>query len=182
MHYWGPSQGPAPHLCLRPHLDRWSGSGPWFCKFYKQKCEYVSRVAPSHHWCLWPRLDRWSWLGLWLIMFTNSFHSGVGGVDKRIYTYLSLNLRPSPRRSCTQSGASQLHGLENTAIYRTAAAARSKSPLEPARSRRGARNGRSSLLRAAFTAPQPLGARNGRSSPLRAGSRTPRKLMKKEKT
>ena len=46
--------------------------------------------------------------------------------------------------------------LENPAIYRTAAAGRSKWPLEPARSRRSARNGCSSPLGAAVRSKWPL--------------------------
>ena len=56
-----------------------------------------------------------------------------------------------------ESRASQLHRLENTIGYRTAAAGRSEWPLEPARSRKCARNRRSSPIGA--TGPLEMAAR-----------------------
>ena len=60
-----------------------------------------------------------------------------------VWIYLSLNVRPSLRGRGAQLGS----GFEDIAIYRTAAAGRSKWLLEPARGR--ARNGCSSPLGAA---------------------------------
>jgi hypothetical protein len=90
--------------------------------------------------------------------------------------YLYLNLRSSLRAPGVLSELSSQPGLENTAIYRTAAAGRSKWPLAPARSRRSARNGCSSPLGAAMALEMAArarlgaawGARNRCSSPPRS--------------
>ena len=88
-----------------------------------------------------------------------------------IYIYLYLNLRSSLRAPGVLSELSSQPGLENTAIYRTAAAGRSKWQLAPARGRRSARNGCSSPLGAAVALEMAARARLGAAGALGIAAR-----------